>query len=42
MVFALRIQFGVLARIFTSLDLREPDTRYGMCINYRMVLIKAR
>lgn len=40
MVFALRIQFGMLARIFTSLDLREPDTRHGMCINYRMVLIK--
>jgi len=40
LVFALRIQFGLLARLFTMLDQREPDTRHGMCINYRMVLRK--
>ena len=40
LVFGLRLQFGLLARLFTKLDARLPDVEHGMCINYRMVLIK--
>ena len=40
LIFALRIQFGLLARMFTYLDTRLPDTTHGMCLNYRLVLTK--
>ena len=40
LVMGLRIQFGLMARPFTKLDARLPDRDHGMCLNYRMVLIK--
>ena len=40
LIFGLRLQFGLLARMFTRLDARVPDRDHGMCINYRVVLVK--
>jgi SAM-dependent methyltransferase len=41
LVFVLRLQFSLLARLFTRLDMRLPDTTNGMCINYRLMLVKS-
>jgi SAM-dependent methyltransferase len=40
LVFGLRLQFGLLARMFTKLDARIPDMEHGMCMNYKMILKK--
>jgi len=42
LIYVVRIQFGLLARLFTKLDAGLPDTAHGMCINYRLVMKKAR
>jgi len=39
-IFMLRLQFGLLARLFTFLDMRLPDTTHGMCMNYRLIMVK--
>lgn len=36
----LRAMFSLLARMFTSLDLRHKVTDRGLCKNYRVVLVK--